>query len=90
MLPITDETLFKRMLWLERRRCERTGTRCALMLLATEELAPALNTRSIEKIGLALGASMRETDITGWYEQYSTIGVVFTALSGTDRKPWNP
>ena len=85
MTPIADEVVFKRMLALECRRCERTDTRFALMLIDIEELSRTLSPPETEKIGLAISAAMRETDITGWYQNHSTIGVILTTLNGTDR-----
>ncbi len=75
-VPLADEAFFKRMLLLERRRCERSGTRFALMLIDLEELRRTLGTPEIEDLGRAIGGSMRETDITGWHRQSSVIGVV--------------
>jgi lipopolysaccharide/colanic/teichoic acid biosynthesis glycosyltransferase len=76
--PVFEESAFKRMLSLERRRCERTGAAFALMLV---ELPEALE-QPIDAIALDIAAAMRDTDITGWYRQSSTIGVILTALNG--------
>lgn len=84
--PIADELLFKRMLRLERRRCERTGTRFALMLIDLEELRGSWSNSAIGEIAQSIGGVMRETDITGWYRESSVIGVILTTLNGTDRK----
>ena len=85
MTPITDEVVFRRMLELERRRCERTESRFALMLIDIEGLSSTLSPSAVEEIGLTIGAAMRETDVTGWYEHLSTVGVILTTLNGTDR-----
>src|SRR3954471_5874651 len=79
---VVDENFFKRMLSLERRRCERTESRFALMLLDVEELRSTLPEPKIEELARTIGAAMRETDITGWYEHLSTIGVILTTLNG--------
>jgi lipopolysaccharide/colanic/teichoic acid biosynthesis glycosyltransferase len=84
-MTIMDETVFKRMLALERRRCERTESRFALMLIDIEAVADVLTTSVMEQMGLAVAAAMRETDITGWYHCSSIVGVILTALNGTDR-----
>ena len=34
---------------------------------------------------LPIAASIRDTDVTGWHRNRSTIGVIFTALKGTSR-----
>src|SRR5262245_35093078 len=80
-VPVIDETLFKRMLLLERRRCERTGVPFALLLFNFEELNPALSPAALREIAELIGSAMRETDITGWYQQDgATIGVILTTL----------
>jgi lipopolysaccharide/colanic/teichoic acid biosynthesis glycosyltransferase len=84
--PLLDEAVFKRMLSLERRRCERTNDRFALMLVDMEELKRTMSIAAIEEIGLAISASMRETDVSGWYREHSVLGIILTTLNGADRK----
>jgi lipopolysaccharide/colanic/teichoic acid biosynthesis glycosyltransferase len=74
------------MLSLERRRCERAGTRFALVLVDLYELNGTLSVDAVEEIARSLGASMRETDIAGWYRQSATIGIILTALNETTRE----
>ena len=83
---IVDESLFKRLLLLERRRAERTGTRFALMLVDMEELGSRLKPEVMEELGRAIGATMRETDITGWHKNASVLGVILTTLNGACRQ----
>jgi exopolysaccharide biosynthesis polyprenyl glycosylphosphotransferase len=83
-LPIVDEPLFVRMLSLERRRCERTGIPFALMLVHLHGISPALNQAARKELAVALGNAMRETDITGWYQQSSTIGIILTTLNAAN------
>jgi len=85
-MMIADESLFKRLLLLERRRAERTGTRFALMLVDMEELASRLSPGDMEEIGRAVGSTMRETDVTGWYRSSSVLGVILTTLNGAGRQ----
>lgn len=80
-VQILDEPLFNRMLSLEQRRCERTAIPFALMLVHIHEISPRLNPSDMKDLAVALGAAMRETDITGWYRQPYTIGIILTALS---------
>ena len=40
----------------------------------------------MEGVGQAIGASMRETDITGWYRSASVLGVILTTLNGAGRQ----
>lgn len=78
--------LFGRMLLLERKRSERSGRRFVLMLLESTNLLKAKSDDALlGKVLQALSKSTRETDIKGWYEQDSKIGVIFTELgTGTD------
>jgi hypothetical protein len=85
-MMIADESLFKRLLLLERRRAERTGTRFALMLVDMEELASPAQPGAMEEIGRAVGSTMRETDVTGWYRSSSVLGVILTTLNGAGRQ----
>jgi lipopolysaccharide/colanic/teichoic acid biosynthesis glycosyltransferase len=48
-------------------------------------MAASRTRHSFEQLGSVLAASTRETDITGWYLQHSTLGVIYTALDGTSR-----
>ena len=83
---VADELYFQRMLSLERRRCERTESRFALVLVDLGNLNGMLSARSAEEIARSLAASMRETDITGWYRQPGTIGIILTTLIDATRE----
>ena len=85
-MNVADEILFKRLLLLERRRAERAGSRFALVLVDMEELGSRLSAETLEGVGQAIGASMRETDITGWYRSASVLGVILTTLNGAGRQ----
>jgi exopolysaccharide biosynthesis polyprenyl glycosylphosphotransferase len=85
-MTIADESLFKRLLILERRRAERTGTRFALMLVDMEELGSRLKPDVMEGIANAIGSTMRETDVTGWYRNSAVLGVILTTLNGAGRQ----
>jgi lipopolysaccharide/colanic/teichoic acid biosynthesis glycosyltransferase len=83
--PLLDESVFKRMLSLERRRCERTNDRFALMLVDMEELKRTMSVAAIEEIALTISTAMRETDVSGWYCEHSVLGIILTTLNGADR-----
>ena len=85
MGAVAGEPLFRRFLSLERRRCERSETRFGLLLIEFEPLRKTLAAQAVEEIAQAIAGAMRETDITGWYEHASTVGVILTALNGTAR-----
>ncbi len=74
------------MLSLECRRTERTGIPFALAVVHLEELDSALSPDEMERVGTALGAAMRETDITGWYQHLLTVGIILTTLNGADQQ----
>src|SRR6185436_6146476 len=82
---ILDEVLFNRMLSVERKRSERTGAHFLLVLIDFGRVARAHLGQKIEQIGVALAASTRDTDITGWHRDQVALGVIFTALNGTSR-----
>src|SRR5437879_3760151 len=82
--PVADEALFNRMLSLECRRCERTGMPFALVLLEFDELNDTLTPSAMQAVASSISAVMRETDITGWYESPSTIGIILTTLNGME------
>jgi lipopolysaccharide/colanic/teichoic acid biosynthesis glycosyltransferase len=85
-MKLADEALFKRLLLLERRRSERTGSRFAVMLVDMKDLATTFDAEAMDKIGQAIGAKMRETDIIGWYQNSSVLGVILTTLNGASRR----
>jgi len=82
---IADELLFNRLLSMERKRSERTGAPFLLVLINFERLSRARAKRSVELVGTSLAASIRDTDVTGWHRNPSTMGVIFTSLVGTSR-----
>lgn len=79
---LDHEELFQRLLTLERKRSERTGEPFLLVLIHCEALFHAGAERSIVEIGIALAASVRITDVTGWHRNRSTIGLIFTSFNG--------
>ena len=83
------EGQFKKALRLERHRAERSRKLFLLVLLANAQT----NGRSkdeqfasgVKKVLSTLAASIRETDLWGWYEQNSTAGIIFTEFNGTGK-----
>ena len=83
---VLSEGTFKRMISVERKRTERSRKPFLLMLLDTGDCkGPAKNGKTLEKIVCALLASTRETDVTGWYKDWATVGVMFTELEVDDK-----
>jgi lipopolysaccharide/colanic/teichoic acid biosynthesis glycosyltransferase len=81
---ILPRQLFMKLVCLERTRTERSGRRFVLMLLEPGAIFKGHDhCENLERVLLALCQSTRETDITGWYGNGTTIGVIFTEI-GTD------
>jgi lipopolysaccharide/colanic/teichoic acid biosynthesis glycosyltransferase len=79
---ILTEDIFRRMISLERKRSERTQRSFVLLLMDTgQNLATEKNGRILLEILNALQAATRETDVMGWYEPNSVVGVMFTEIT---------
>jgi lipopolysaccharide/colanic/teichoic acid biosynthesis glycosyltransferase len=79
------EAGFDRMLYLERKRTERSRRPFLLMLLNIEALSPfPEDSNLVKEVRTALSSSIRETDIRGWYEQGKVIGIIFTEINSVD------
>lgn len=80
-IDLFPQPLFKKMLCLERNRVERSDRKFVLMLAESPALlAHEEQTGATEKIRRALSSATRETDIKGWYEDGSVVGVIFTEI----------
>jgi len=78
------ETIFARCFDLERKRAERSGRSFLLMRVDSTKLMEGdAKARALERMIRALGRTIRETDIRGWYAE-SVIGVIFTEIGATD------
>jgi lipopolysaccharide/colanic/teichoic acid biosynthesis glycosyltransferase len=74
------------MISIERKRTERSRTPFLLMLLDTgDHEVSEKNGKALDSIVSALLASIRETDVTGWYKHRTTVGVMFTELVVVDK-----
>jgi len=81
---ILAQEAFRRMLYLERKRTERSGRRFVLMLLEIGKLLRGgSKEETFERILSALSDATRETDTTGWYTAGSVMGVIFTEIGTT-------
>ena len=79
---VPDEGAFQRMISIERKRTERSRKPFLLMLLDTGTCqGREKNGNALDSIVSALLASIRETDVTGWYKNRATVGVLFTELA---------
>ena len=68
------------MLFLERKRSERSERPFVLMLLESTKLLRHGDHGVLDKVLSALVSSTRDTDVKGWYDEHATIGVIFTEL----------
>jgi exopolysaccharide biosynthesis polyprenyl glycosylphosphotransferase len=76
---------FDRLLYLERKRTERSRRPFLLLLLNVETLIPDSGKESfIRNLETVLSSSVRETDIKGWYEQGKVTGIILTELNSID------
>jgi lipopolysaccharide/colanic/teichoic acid biosynthesis glycosyltransferase len=86
-LGMLTAEMFQRVLSLERKRSERSGRPFVLLLLDSGTLLKQCqNAVTLPKLLNAVSRSTRDTDITGWYKDGSTIGVIFTELGDSERK----
>ncbi len=78
---------FHHLLCVERKRSERTGAPFLLILIDLSELQTHDHLQAIhDKIKWVLSATLRESDICGWYEQGRVMGVIATKITATDPK----
>ncbi len=83
--PALQETLFLQMLQLEHRRSERFARPFLLVLISAEHYSgPESRGLVLQRVSAAIAVSTRETDIVGWYEQGSKLGILFTEIGGAD------
>ena len=83
---VLDAEAFQRMISLERKRTERSRKPFVLMLLDMGNCLPSdKNGKVLGKVLSALSLATRETDVTGWYENDSIVGVMFTEINIDDR-----
>src|ERR1700691_5079862 len=69
------------MISLERKRSERSRKSFLLMLLRVDQTSPRQrNTSILRNMLSALSRYIRETDVVGWSEDHSTVGIMFTEM----------
>jgi len=83
---VENEESFHRTISRERKRTERSGKPFLLMLVHMHDrLQSDKNGKALGKILTALSLATRETDVMGWHEYKSVVGVLFTEFGGDDR-----
>lgn len=87
MREVLNKQSFLRALGVERKRTERSGEPFLLVLLDADKCGDLERKEKVlEHIVSALSASIRETDILGWYRERHTVGAMFIGIAGSDRK----
>jgi lipopolysaccharide/colanic/teichoic acid biosynthesis glycosyltransferase len=81
---VIQETAFVQMLRLERRRTERSGRQFMLVLIGAKDLHAESAGLLLHNVVGAVSSSTRETDILGWYEQGTTLGLMMTEIGEAD------
>src|SRR5215472_15354824 len=80
-LEVLSEAAFRRVVSLERKRSERSQRPFALLLVDTgNNRSNEKRSRGLLDLLAALRMATRETDVTGWYETNSVVGVIFTEI----------
>jgi exopolysaccharide biosynthesis polyprenyl glycosylphosphotransferase len=83
---VLREDALKRRIALERKRSERSQEPFLLMLLEAGDLQGSeKNKRALDAMMAALLFCTRETDVIGWYTEWTTVGVIFTGHRGNDK-----
>lgn len=84
---LLNEDAFVSMLYLERRRAERTQKRFVLVLMdVSRVLGDGQKIRTVQKLAGGLSSATRETDIIGWYVENSLIGIIGTEIGEATQK----
>lgn len=84
---ILEQQAFIRMLYLERKRTERSRRPLVLMLLETGKLSKSgADSPEVQSLVAALAEQTRETDIKGWYADGQIFGVIFTEIDDAQPK----
>ncbi|GBE06243.1 UDP-glucose:undecaprenyl-phosphate glucose-1-phosphate transferase [bacterium BMS3Abin10] len=79
------QAYFREVLSLERKRAERSRKRFLLVLINIHNLLRNNGEGKILKnIARALPSLTRETDIAGWYDYGSVMGIIFTEINGVN------
>lgn len=78
---------FRRVLTLERKRSERSRVPFVLVLLQLQQAERLNGNRGpfVHRVAQALASTMRETDVSGWYENDTILGGIYTELGHTHR-----
>src|SRR5262245_15512624 len=79
---VLDANVFKDVLIRERKRADRCNQPFVLLLASSDsgDASAAIGTAAIEALTMAI----RETDVLGWFEQGTVLGVILTEIQALD------
>ncbi len=78
---LLEQATFESVLTLERKRAERSGNPFALMLLDASPCEQnAEREKLLKTVLMVLASATRETDLIGWSQEGSVLGVIFTEI----------
>jgi lipopolysaccharide/colanic/teichoic acid biosynthesis glycosyltransferase len=83
-LHILNEELFRHILIGERRRADRSNHPLVVMMLSCTERRGAADAATWRDAIDALATHVRETDVVGWIQQRSALGVILHALPASE------
>src|SRR5262245_32444277 len=82
--PVMSEGVFKGMLLRESKRTERSDRSFALLLVSLDDVVSEDPLVVWGPLVEALGAAKRDTDVMGWFQRGSVMGVVLTEIESRD------
>jgi len=84
-IGLMNESYFREMLYLEKKRTERSGKPFLLMLLHVGKIAErASRVDILTRVVSSVSTATRQTDIKGWYEYNLYLGMMFTEFGDAD------
>jgi len=83
-VAVIPEAAFIRMLRLEQRRTERSGRQFMLVLISYEDFHANAECLLLDHVVDAVSSVTRETDILGWYQHGTTLGILMTEFGQTN------
>lgn len=75
-----EEAIFIEMLRLERHRSQRSGKSFLLVLIDIPDLRKRVRLAAFRKAARAISSCTRETDVVGWYERDTRLGLLMTEI----------
>lgn len=82
---IQNQHAFQTMIAFERKRSERSHKAYALGLVSAGSFPAAKTEKLLEKIVGALMVLSRDTDLIGWYQTDSVVGIIFTDIVACEK-----